>query len=699
MHFFITFAVKQQLSNTMKKTIFMLSSSLLLSACGLSNKTQSDNSANSNFEYSVDKFADIEILRYQVDGFEQLTLQQKELIYYLSEAALEGRDILYDQHNKYNLTIRRTLEGIYENFSGDRSTDEFKQLETYLKQVWMASGIHHHYSEDKIMPAFSKEYFAEITKSINPEKLPLNEGETVDQLIGTLTPVIFNPSMFPKRINQAAGVDLVKTSAVNFYEDITQEEVEAYYNKKKDPADHTPISHGLNSKIIKNNGEVTEQVYKIGGMYSSAIERIVYWLEKAATVAENNQQKEVILSLIDFYQTGDLEKFDDYSVKWVYDLDSQIDFINGFIEVYTDPLGMKGTWESIVNFKNIDATQRTEVISNNAQWFEDNSPINNEFKKEEVKGVSAKVITVTILGGDCYPGTPIGINLPNANWIRRDHGSKSVTIENITDAYNKASLGNGFIEEFMWGDEEVKLAKEYGSLTNNLHTDLHECLGHGSGKLLPGVDSDALRAYGSPIEETRADLFALYYIADPKMVELGLLPNNEAYKAQYYSYIMNGAISQLTRIQLGKDLEQAHMRNRQLIANWVLKRAKSSKAVEMKERNGKTYIVINNYEKVRELFGELLTEIQRIKSTGDFEEAKNLIETYAVKINQPLHAEVLERYEKLNLSPYRGFVNPVYQLVKNDNNEIVDVTISYDESYVDQHLRYSKQYSLLPNIN
>ncbi len=683
----------------MKKTIFMLSSFLLLAACTNSNKPQTNNDADSNFEYSVDKFADIEILRYQVHGFDDLTLQQKELIYYLSEAALEGRDILYDQHNKYNLTIRRTLEAIYENYSGDKTNENFKSFETYLKQVWMGSGIHHHYSEDKILPKFSIAYFAELVKSIDPEKMPLAEGASVDKLIETLTPIMFDPTVFPKRINQAAGVDLVKTSAVNFYEGVTQKEVEAFYNKMKDPKDNTPISYGLNSKVVKENGTLTEQVYKIGGMYSAAIQRIVNWLEKAANVAENDKQKQVILSLIDFYQTGDLKKFDDYSVLWVHDLDSQVDFINGFIEVYTDPLGMKGTWESIVNFKNIDATKRTEIISNNAQWFEDHSPIDDRFKKEEVKGVSAKVITVTILGGDCYPGTPIGINLPNADWIRRDYGSKSVTIENITDAYNKASLGNGFIEEFMWSDEEVKLAKEFGSITNNLHTDLHECLGHGSGKLLPGVDGDALKAYGSPIEEARADLFGLYYMADPKVVELGLLPDKEAYKAQYYSYLMNGAISQLTRIQPGKDIEQAHMRNRQLVATWVLDKAKDSKAAEMKVRNGKTYIVINDYDKVRELFGELLAEIQRIKSTGDFEEAKNLIETYAVKVNQPLHEEVLERYKELSLSPYRGFVNPVYKLVENDNGEVTDVTISYDENYVDQHLRYSKQYSSLPNIN
>lgn len=686
----------------MKRLFFMLSTFLLLAGCTNGNKAGTNDSSSqedASFEYSVDKFADIEILRYKVPGFEDLSLQQKELIYYLSQAALEGRDILYDQHNKYNLTIRRTLEGIYENYYGDKSTENFKNFETYLKQVWMANGIHHHYSEDKIIPKFSKEYFASLVNSIDPARMPVRDGASADKLVETLTPVMFDPDVMPKRINQASGADLVKTSAVNFYEGVNQQEVEAFYDKMKDPNNNTPISYGLNSKVVKEDGVINEKVYKVGGMYSPAIERIVKWLEKAATVAENNDQKQVILSLIDYYQTGDLEQFDDYSVLWVKDLDSRIDFINGFIETYTDPLGMKGTWESIVNFKNMEATKRTEIISNNAQWFEDNSPVDEKFKKEEVKGVSAKVINVAILGGDCYPSTPIGINLPNTNWIRRDHGSKSVTIENITDAYDKASLGNGFAEEFMWSDKEIELAKKYGSLTDNLHTDLHECLGHGSGKLLPGVDSDALKAYGSPIEETRADLFGLYYLADPKLVELGLLPNDEAYKAQYYKYLMNGAMTQLTRIQIGKDIEQAHMRNRQLIATWVLDKAKETNAAEMKQRDGKTYIVINDYEKIRELFGELLAEVQRIKSTGDFEAAKNLIETYAVKVNEPVHNEVLERYEALGLSPYRGFVNPVYKLVKNDDGEITDVTISYDESYVDQHLRYSSQYSALPSNN
>ena len=685
----------------MKKLFFMLTTLLLLAGCTSGNKAGTDEqtSEDATFEYTVEKFADIQILRYQVPGFEELSLQQKELIYYLSEAALEGRDILYDQHNKYNLTIRRTLEGIYENYFGDKTTEDFKNFETYLKRVWMANGIHHHYSEDKMLPEFSKEYFAQLVNSVDPAKLPVKDGASASELIETLTPIMFDPTIMPKRINQAAGVDLVQSSAVNFYEGVSQKEVEAFYEKMKDPNDNTPISYGLNSKVVKENGVVAEQVYKIGGMYSPAIERVVKWLEKAATVAENDKQKQVILSLIDFYKTGSLKKYDDYSVLWVKDLDSRVDFVNGFTETYTDPLGMKGTWEAIVNFKDMEATKRTELISDNAQWFEDNSPVEKQFKKDEVKGVSAKVIDVAMIGGDCYPGTPLGINLPNADWIRRDHGSKSVTIANIADAYNKASLGNGFAEEFMWSEVEIERAKKYGALTSNLHTDLHECLGHGSGKLLPGVSSDALRAYGSPVEETRADLFGLYYLGDPKLVELGLLPDNEAYKAQYYSYLMNGAMTQLTRIQPGKDIEQAHMRNRQSIATWVLEHAKESNAAELKERDGKTYVVINDYEKIRELFGQLLAEIQRIKSTGDFDGAKNYIETYGVKINQPIHNEVLKRYEALKLSPYSGFVNPVYKLVTNDNGEVTDVTISYDEGYAEQHLRYSKQYSVLPNKN
>jgi dipeptidyl-peptidase-3 len=665
----------------------------LLMACG---SQKSTTPGIEDFNFSVDKFADIEILRYRVPDFESLTLKQKEMIYYLTQAALEGRDILFDQNHKNNLCIRRTLEAVYENYAGDRNSDDFAKFTTYLKRVWMANGIHHHYSEDKIMPEFTADYFAEIVKSIDSAKLPLSEGETTDALIVKLSPVLFDPNVFPKKSNQAEGVDLIVTSANNYYEGVTQAEVEKFYANLKDPNDNTPVSHGLNSKLVKENGVVVEKTYKIGGMYSAAIERIVGWLEKAAAVAENEKQRDVINTLIDFYRTGDLKKYDDYSVKWVLDVDSQIDFVNGFTETYGDPLGMKASWESIVNFKNIEATKRTEIISNNAQWFEDHSPINKEFKKEKVKGVSAKVITAAILGGDCYPSTPIGINLPNANWIRRDHGSKSVTIENITEAYDRASLGNGFAEEFMWSDDERDRAKKYGSLTNNLHTDLHECLGHGSGKLLPGVDPDALKAYGSPIEESRADLFGLYYMADPKMVELGLLPDAEAYKTAYYQYLMNGLMTQLTRVQPGKNIEQAHMRNRQLIASWVFEKGAAEKVVELKKRDGKTFVVVNDYAKLRDLFGQLLSEIQHIKSTGDFEAGKKLIETYAVKVNQSIHTEVLDRYKKLNLSPYRGFVNPVYTLVKNGKGEVTDVKVSYDEGYVEQHLRYSKDFSSLP---
>jgi dipeptidyl-peptidase-3 len=653
-----------------------------------------------NFKYTVDKFADIEILRYRVPDFETLSLKQKELVYYLNQAALEGHDILYDQNNKHNLCIRRTLEAVYVNYTGDRKSEEFSQFTTYLKRVWMGTGIHHHYSEDKFVPGFTPAFFKKAVKSIDAKKLPLSKGESVDALITKLTPVIFDPTIYPKRTNQAAGVDLIKTSANNYYGDnITQAEVEAFYGKMKDPNDNRPVSYGLNSKLVKENGKLVEKTYKAGGMYGAAITKIIGWLEKAATVAENNKQKEVIISLIDFYKTGNLKTYDEYSIKWVQDLASQVDFVNGFTESYGDPLGMKASWESMVNFKNIEATKRTQIISANAQWFEDNSPIDSRFKKETVKGVSAKVITAAILAGDCYPATPIGVNLPNSNWIRHEYGSKSVTVENITEAYDQASLGNGFAEEFMWSDVERKRAKEFASLTNNLHTDLHECLGHGSGKLLPGVDPDALKAYGSTIEEARADLFGLYYMGDPKVVELGLLPDKEAYKAEYYSYIMNGLMTQLTRIQPGKNIEEAHMRNRQLIASWVFEKGKADKVIELVTRNGETFVVVNDYLKLRTLFGQLLAEIQRIKSTGDFEGGKNLVESYGVKVNPTLHAEVLDRYKKLNLAPYRGFVNPVYHLVKNAQGTITDVSISYDENYIDQHLRYSKEFSTLPTYN
>jgi len=652
-----------------------------------------------DFKYTVDKFADIEILRYRVPDFEKLSLKQKELVYYLNQAALEGRDIFYDQNNKYNLCVRRTLEAVYLNYKGNRKSAEFNKLTIYLKRVWMGNGIHHHYSEDKYIPDFSSSYFAEVVKSIDSSKLPLSKGETVNMLVTKLTPIIFDPKVYPKRTNQAEGVDLIKTSANNYYEGVTQSEVEAFYTKMKNPADSTPVSYGLNSKLVKENGILVEKTYKIGGLYSAAISRIVGWLEKAAKVTENDKQLDVISSLIDFYRTGDLKKYDEYSINWVEDLNSQVDFVNGFTETYGDPLGMKASWESIVNFKNIEATKRTEIISTNAQWFEDHSPVDARFKKETVKGVTAKVITAAILAGDCYPSTPIGVNLPNSNWIRHEHGSKSVTIENITEAYDQASLGNGFAEEFMVGNAERKRAKDFASLTNNLHTDLHECLGHGSGKLLPGVDPDALKAYGSTIEEARADLFGLYYMGDPKMTELGLLPDKDAYKAEYYSFIMNGLMTQLTRVQPDKNIEEAHMRNRQLIASWVYEKRKADKVIEMIKRDGKTYVVINDYSKLRVLFGELLAVIQKIKSTGDFEGGKLLVESYGVKVNQPLHNEVLERYKKLHLAPYRGFVNPVYMLVKNEKGEITDITISYTEGYMDQHLRYSKDYSSLPTFN
>ena len=652
-----------------------------------------------SFNYSVDKFADVQILRYRVPDFEKLTLKQKEMIYYLSQAAIEGRDILYDQNNKHNLSIRRTLEAVYENYKGDRNAEAFTQLTTYLKRVWMANGIHHHYSEDKFTPEFSAAYFADAVKSIDPAKLPLQQGESVDQLIAKLSPVIFDPTVYPKRTNQADGVDLILTSANNYYEGVTQQEAEDFYANMKNPNDSTPVSYGLNSKLVKENGKIVEKTYKIGGMYSEALSRVVGWLEKAAAVAENDKQRDIINTLIRFNQTGDLKTFDEYCIKWVQDLTSQVDFVNGFTETYADPLGLKASWESIVNFKNIEATKRTEIISSNAQWFEDNSPVDKNFKKEKVKGVSAKVITAAMLGGDCYPPTPIGINLPNANWIRAEYGSKSVTIENITEAYDQVAMGNGFNEEFMWSDVERNRAKEFASLTNNLHTDLHECLGHGSGKLLPGTDPNALKAYDSTIEEARADLFGLYYMGDPKLVELGLLPDKEAFKAEYYQFLMNGLMTQLTRIKPGKNIEEAHMRNRQLIANWVYENGKADNVVEFKVRDGETFVVVNDYEKVRTLFGKLLAEIQRVKSTGDFAGGRDLVEKYAVKVNPELHKEVLVRYEKLNLAPYKGFVNPVYALVTDKKGKVKDVTVSYTENYVDQNLRYSREYSKLPNYN
>lgn len=676
--------------------ISVATAAVLLTGCSGTKKTtaQAD-----KFDYTVEQFADLQILRYRVPGFEDLSLKQKELVYYLTEAALEGRDILFDQNGKYNLRIRRMLEAIYTNYKGDKNSADFKNMETYLKRVWFSNGIHHHYGSEKFVPGFSQDFLKQAVLGVDPALLPLAEGQTVEQLCEEIFPVIFNPTIMPKRVNQADGEDLVLTSACNYYDGVTQAEAEAFYAKMKDTKDETPISYGLNSRLVKENGKIQEKVWKVGGLYTQALEKIVYWLKKAEGVAEDDAQKAAISKLIEFYETGDLKTFDEYAILWVKDLNSRIDVVNGFTESYGDPLGMKASWESLVNFKDLVATQRTEIISSNAQWFEDHSPVEAQFKKSEVKGVSAKVITAAILAGDLYPATAIGINLPNANWIRAHHGSKSVTIGNITDAYNKAAHGNGFNEEFVYSDAERELIDQYSDLTDELHTDLHECLGHGSGKLLPGVDPDALKAYGSTIEEARADLFGLYYVADPKLVELGLLSSDEAYKAQYYTYLMNGLMTQLVRIQPGNTVEEAHMRNRQLIARWVFEKGAADKVVELVKKDGKTYVVVNDYEKVRQLFGELLAEIQRIKSTGDFAAARALVEDYAVKVDPVLHAEVLERYKKLNLAPYKGFVNPKYEAVTDANGTITDVKVSYDEGYAEQMLRYSKDYSPLPSVN
>lgn len=572
-------------------------------------------------------------------------------------------------------------------------------MEVYHKRVWFSNGIHHHYGSEKFVPGFAPEFFKEAMLSVDASTLPLAEGQTVEQLCDELFPVIFDPAVMPKRVNQAAGEDLVLTSACNYYDGVTQKEAEDFYNAMKDPKDETPVSYGLNSRLVKENGKIQEKIWKVGGLYGQAIDKIVYWLKKAEGVAENPEQKAVIAELIKFYETGDLKTFDEYAILWVKDLNSLVDFVNGFTESYGDPLGMKASWESLVNFKDMEATHRTEIISGNAQWFEDHSPVDKQFKKDEVKGVSAKVITAAILAGDLYPATAIGINLPNSNWIRSHHGSKSVTIGNITDAYNKAAHGNGFNEEFVYSDAELQLIDKYADLTGELHTDLHECLGHGSGKLLPGVDPDALKAYGSTIEEARADLFGLYYVADPKLVELGLTPNEDAYKAEYYTYLMNGLMTQLVRIEPGNNVEEAHMRNRQLIARWVFEKGAADKVVELVKKDGKTYVVVNDYEKLRELFGELLSEIQRIKSTGDYQGAHDLVENYAVKVDPALHAEVLERYKKLNLAPYKGFVNPKYEAVVDAAGKITDVKVTYDEGYAEQMLRYSKDYSNLSSIN
>ena len=644
----------------------------------------------------VDRFDDIKVIRYEVPGFEELPLQEKILIYYLSEAAKCGRDIMFDQNFKYNLAVRRTLEAIYNNYTGCRECEEWKALETYLKKVWFANGIHHHYSKDKFTPRFSQEFFEQALATVPAEQLPQEFG-SVEALKEVLIPVIFDKELYASALNQTAGIDVIKASANNYYEGVSQKEVEAFYKKMASVNDPRPISYGLNSKLVKENGKVVEKVWKSGGMYSAAIDRIVEWLEKAEGVAAE-PQKAIINSLVKYYRSGDLRQFDDYNIKWVQDTVSNVDFVNGFIEDYGDPLGRKASWESIVNFRDEEACHRTEVISANAQWFEDNSPINPAYRKEVVKGVSAKVITVAMLGGDCYPATPIGINLPNADWIRKEYGSKSVTIDNITFAYKKAAQGNGFQEEFVLREEDRERMTKYGKLADDLHTDLHECLGHGSGQLAPGTKGGELGTYTSTLEETRADLFGLYYLGDPKMVEIGLIPSLDVAKAQYASYVMNGMMTQFSRIELGKNVEESHMRNRKLIAEWCYEQGKADNVIEWVKQDGKSYVVINDFDKFRALLGEMLYEVQRIKSEGDYEAGKALVEAYAVKIDPALHAEVLERYRALNIEPYGGFINPDYRLVEKDG-EIVDVEIIYNHNYVEQMLHYSKEYSFLPTLN
>jgi len=675
------------------------------SSCNFTNEKKSEKEMSENtevktdqdkdFKFLLEQFADLKIMRYKVPDFDSLTRDQKLLLYYLSESARCGRDIIFDQNYKYNLKIRKTLEEIYKHYSGDREKEQIKNFVVYLKRVWFSNGIHHHYSSDKFKPGFSPEYFQLLVKESPEGEFPLKEGQTIAQFIPEMSSLLFDPEIAPKKISLDPTKDLIKSSAVNFYEGVTQKEAEAFYAKMKKPGDETPISYGLNSKLVKKDGILKEEVYKIGGLYSPAIEKIVYWLEKAATVAENDQQKAVINKLIEFYRTGDLKVYDEFNILWTQDLKSLTDFVNGFTETYNDPLGLKATWESIVDFKDLEATKRTEIISKNAQWFEDHSPIDPRFRKEKVKGVSAKVITAVQLGGDCYPSTPIGINLPNADWIRKDYGSKSVTLENITYAYDKASLGNGFLEEFCYSPEEIELAKKWGPLAGNLHTDLHECLGHGSGKLLPGTSPDALKNYSSALEEARADLFALYYLMDDKMIEFGIMPSLDVAKAEYNGYIRNGLMTQLARIELGKNIEQAHMRNRQLIAKWCFEKGKPDNVIEEVKRDGKTYYKINDYQKLRDLFGELLAEVQRIKSEGDYEAGKNLVETYGIIVDPTLHKEVKERFDKLNIAPYGGFINPSFELVKTGDS-ITDVKIRYEDDYTQQMLNYSENYSFLP---
>ena len=653
-----------------------------------------------NFKYTDEKFADIQMLRYKVKDFDKLTLQQKTLVYYLSEASLYGRDILFDQNGAYNLRIRKMLETVYTDYQGDHDGKDFKGMTEYLKRVWFSNGIHHHYGCEKFVPTFSQEFLRKALKSVDRKKLPLRKGQTIDKFCDEIFPIIFDASIMPMRVNQKDGDDLIKTSAENYYgPGINQEEVEEFYNSKRDPKDERPVMWGLNSRLVKENGKLVEKKWTTTGLYGAALTKIVHYLQKAIPFAENESQKAVIRKLIEFYVTGDLKKFDEYSILWVKDTEGMVDFTNGFIESYGDPLGMKASWEGFANFKDMETTARTEKLSQNAQWFEDHSPVDPRFKKEECKGISAKVITAAILAGDLYPSTAIGINLPNSNWIRKEYGSKSVTIGNLTDAYNKAAHGNGFMQEFVADQETLQLIDQYGDNCDDLHTDLHECLGHGSGKMLPGISDDSLKAYGSTIEEGRADLFALYYLADDKLVEMGLTPNKDAYKSEYYTYMLNGLMTQLVRIKPGNNIEEAHMRNRSFIAHWAYEHGKEQKVIELYKKSSKTYMRINDYEALRQLLGKLLAEVQRIKSEGDYQAARNLVETYGVKVDPILHKELLERYAKLNISPYKGFINPVYTAVKDNKGNIKDVKISYDEKYDHQMLRYSKDYAPLPYIN
>ena len=644
------------------------------------------------FRYTGERFADIQLLRYRLNGFEQLSLSQKRFIFCLAKATLYGRDITFHQFGKYNLLVRRTLEAIVEDLTIDRDNDDFRALHTYLKRVWFSNGVYHHYGCEKFVPGFSETYFRSILNKVESRRLPLADGESVAHLADTLSKIIFDANYLPKRVNKADGEDLVLTSACNYYEGVTQKEAEDYYNAMKEGAGDNAPSFGLNTRLVKRDGMLSEEVYSANGLYANAIRHIVSWLEKAIEFAENDKQRDVIATLIDYYRTGDLRTFDDYSIKWVECLDGRVDFINGFIEVYGDPLGLKASWEGIVEYTDLEATRRTRTISDNAQWFEDHSPVDERFRKPVVKGVTANVICAAMLGGDEYPSTAIGINLPNADWIRAQHGSKSVTIGNLTDAYNKAAKGNGFLEEFAIDQPTVDMIRKYGDVCDDLHTDLHECLGHGSGQLLPGVNPDALKSYGSTIEEARADLFGLYYIADKKLVELNLTPDEEAYKSQYYTYIMNGLMSQLVRITPGNKIEEAHMRNRALIANWCLD---NGNAISLVKRDGKTYVQINDYEALRGQFASLLAEVQRIKSEGDYEAGRALVETYGVNINAELHAEVLERYKRLDIAPYKGFLNPRMLPVHNAKGEVVDISLDYSESYDEQMLRYSRQYATL----